>query len=239
MTAGLLTAALPPMAASAAVVPPCHTTVVKTAMSSSTIVVGVRMVKSSTYTVVLDNTCDNPGLFVNLASTTDVVGRNVTMNPPTNDGKGRYTFVGSTSWDPATMNNAQFAGSWISVIDVFSDNGPSLSSQGVDFRVLRAATVTAKARTAVTKGSMVSVSGRLTRASWDTGSYQRFAGQVVELQFKTRAGAYTTVKHSRSMSNGSLLNSVRADADGCYRYLYRGNDTSVSSPSAAACVDVR
>ena len=231
--------AVPSGAASGALPEACHTTVVKTTMSPVRTVVGARAVKTSTYTVVLDNNCDNPGLFVNLASTDDVVGQNITMNSPSTDGKGRYTFTGSTSWDPATMNNAQYAGTWISVIDVFSDNGPSLSSLGADFSVLRATTVTAKTSAVATKGTLIPVTGRLTRANWDSGTNVHYVGQRADLQFKTPTGVYTTIKSSRSTSNGFLFNFVQANADGCFRYLYRGNATTVSSASSAACVDVR
>lgn len=234
----LVAVVVQPTAASA-LTEPCHTTVVKTSMTPTTGVVGVTQVKSSTYTVVLDNNCDNPGLFVSLASTTDVVGVGVSMDPPTNNGKGQYTFTGSTSWDPATMNNAQYAGSWISVIDVFSDNGPSLSSPGVDFRILRAASLTTKTSTVAAKGSSIYVSGSLRRASWDTKSYDRLGGQLVDLQFKTSTGAYSTVKTTRSMSNGSVLKSVVANVDGCYRYVYRGNATTSAIQSVPTCVDVR
>jgi len=216
----------------------CHTTIVGSAMSPTDVVVGL-VAKSSLFTVTLDNTCDNPVVEVNLAGAEVPVGLHVEMGVAVPHGSGLYTFAGTASWSAADLTDDDAAGDWISYIDASSDNGPSVSGYGVSFNLLRAATVGMRSvPDSVKKGAVLNVSGSLTQADWATGRFAGYGGQRVELQHKDVGGSYTTVRTSRSMSNGAVWNVVRADEDGCYRLVFHGNATTGAVTGAAECVVV-
>ncbi|MFJ3304552.1 hypothetical protein ACIPSA_15790 [Streptomyces sp. NPDC086549] len=107
--------------------------------------------------------------------------------------------------------------------------------------VRRAAKLTADATPEpVKKGATLTVTGKLTRANWEKGTYGGFGGQSVKLQFR-KAGTttYTTVKTITSSSTGALKTTVTAGSDGYYRYSFAGTSTTSSVSSAADYVDVQ
>lgn len=217
----------------------CATSVVSSSMSPSKISVGTTQAQTSTFTVVLDNTCVSPVVSVIVASTGVVVSRDVPMSQTAQVGN-RVTFSGSTSWNPADFDNEQYQGTWISVIDTSSDDGASLSAPGAGFSVLRAARLEVKSSPSkLAKGSKLSVVGRLQRADWDGNKYGAYAGRLVRLQFQPSGGAYANVDTARSMSRGGLFNSVTVVSDGCYRYVFAGSSSTSSATAAVpTCIDV-
>ncbi|MGV9813477.1 hypothetical protein ACWDTQ_16345 [Streptomyces cellulosae] len=90
------------------------------------------------------------------------------------------------------------------------------------------------------KGRTLTVTGKVTRANWDTHKYQGYAGRTASLQFKAAgATSYTTVRRVKSSSTGSLRATVKATRSGTWRWVYYGNTTSGAKASAGDYVVVR
>ncbi|MDN3024664.1 hypothetical protein [Streptomyces sp. S.PB5] len=108
-------------------------------------------------------------------------------------------------------------------------------------RLKRAAKVTVNASPEpVAKGKAITVTGKLTRANWETKKYGGYGGRTVELQFRqTGTDAFKTVKKVTTSSTGALKTTVTAATDGTWRWVYRGNDTTGAATSGGDHVDVR
>ncbi|MFF3578322.1 hypothetical protein [Streptomyces mirabilis] len=92
----------------------------------------------------------------------------------------------------------------------------------------------------VKKGKTLTVKGALTRADWETSKYSGYTGQPVALQFKAKgATAYKTVKTVTSGSKGALTTTVKASADGSYRYSFAGTTTTGAATATGDYVDVK
>ncbi len=93
----------------------------------------------------------------------------------------------------------------------------------------------------VKKGKTITVTGKLTRASWDSGKYVGLpAGQKVTLQFrKAGTSSYTDVKTVKTTTGGALKTTVKADKDGYFRYKYAGITTTAGATATGDFVDVR
>ncbi|MEX3107613.1 hypothetical protein DF268_13470 [Streptomyces sp. V2] len=92
----------------------------------------------------------------------------------------------------------------------------------------------------VKKGRTITVKGTLTRANWETNKYAGYGAQTVQLQYK-KAGAktWTTLKSVKTTAKGTLSTTVKATADGYYRYNFVATSTTGAVASAADYVDVR
>ncbi|MGW3631273.1 hypothetical protein ACWD7F_14075 [Streptomyces sp. NPDC005122] len=108
-------------------------------------------------------------------------------------------------------------------------------------QVKRAAKLTTDATPEpVKKGKTLTVRGALTRADWETTKYSGYAGQPVTLQFRAKgATAYKTVKTVTSGTAGTLTTTVKASADGTYRYLFAGTTTTGATTATGDYVDVK
>ncbi|MEH0545107.1 hypothetical protein QA802_19050 [Streptomyces sp. B21-105] len=92
----------------------------------------------------------------------------------------------------------------------------------------------------VKKGKTLTVTGKLSRANWDTGKYAGYSAQPVKLQFRKKgSSAYTTVKTVRTSSTGALKTTVKATVDGYYRYVFAGTSTTPAATATADFVDVK
>ncbi|MFH9135160.1 calcium-binding protein [Streptomyces sp. NPDC017524] len=92
----------------------------------------------------------------------------------------------------------------------------------------------------VKKGRTLTVTGKLTRANWDTKTYKGYTNQPVKLQFKKKgAKSYTTVKTVKTSSTGTLKTTVKASADGYWRYSFAGTSTTPAVSVAGDFVDVK
>ncbi|GAB7109213.1 hypothetical protein JCM4814A_75270 [Streptomyces phaeofaciens JCM 4814] len=92
----------------------------------------------------------------------------------------------------------------------------------------------------VKKGKTLTVTGKLTRANWDTNKYAGYAAQSVKLQFKKKGSStYTTVKTIKTSSTGTLKTTVKASADGYFRYSFAGTSTTPAVTTAGDFVDVK
>ncbi|MFD9068723.1 calcium-binding protein, partial [Streptomyces lasiicapitis] len=64
--------------------------------------------------------------------------------------------------------------------------------------------------------------------------------QPVQLQFKKKgASSYSTVKTVKSDRKGNLKTTVKASADGTFRYVFAGTSTTPAVTSAGDAIDVR
>ncbi|MER7179724.1 hypothetical protein ABT404_09610 [Streptomyces hyaluromycini] len=108
-------------------------------------------------------------------------------------------------------------------------------------RVLRAAKVTSNATPEpVAKGRTLTVKGAVTRADWVKHKYVGFGGKSAKLQFRAKgSGTYTTLKIVQADSAGALKTTVKASADGYYRWTFGATSTTGGATSAGDYVDVR
>ncbi|MFE9773968.1 DUF5707 domain-containing protein [Streptomyces sp. NPDC005931] len=92
----------------------------------------------------------------------------------------------------------------------------------------------------VLKGRTITVTGKLTRANWETFQYAGYTNQYVKLQYR-KAGSttYTTLKTIKSDSTGYLKTTTTASADGYYRYSFAGTTTTPAVNATADYVDVQ
>ncbi len=134
------------------------------------------------------------------------------------------------------------AGTWRTGARVFlAGDGHDADDENLPLRIQRATRVTVNASPEpVTKGKTLTVTGRITRANWDTHTYQGYAGRTVSLQFKAAgASSYTTVAKATSSTTGALRATVKATGAGTWRWTYYGNSTSGAKSSTGDHVAVR
>ncbi|MCX4575802.1 hypothetical protein [Streptomyces sp. NBC_01571] len=92
----------------------------------------------------------------------------------------------------------------------------------------------------VTKGKTLTVTGKLSRANWETNKYAGYTGQSVQLQFrKKNSTTYTTVKTVKTDGTGNLKTTTKASVDGYYRYSFAGTSTTPAVKATGDYVDVR
>ncbi|GGU93002.1 hypothetical protein GCM10010260_29750 [Streptomyces filipinensis] len=92
----------------------------------------------------------------------------------------------------------------------------------------------------VQKGKAITVTGRLKRADWNAGTYSGYSGQKALLQYRKKGSrTYTTLKTVTSGTGGSLKTTVKATADGYYRFSFAASTTTAASTSAGDYVDVK
>ncbi|WP_019072523.1 hypothetical protein [Streptomyces hokutonensis] len=107
--------------------------------------------------------------------------------------------------------------------------------------VRRAAQLTADATPEpVKKGKTITVTGKLSRANWETHKNAGYAGQSVKLQFrKNGSSTYTTVKTIKTSSTGALKTTVTATVDGYFRYSFAGTASTAAVNATGDFVDVK
>ncbi|MHC5904331.1 calcium-binding protein [Streptomyces sp. S6] len=92
----------------------------------------------------------------------------------------------------------------------------------------------------VKKGKTLTVKSSLSRADWENLKFGGYAGASAQLQYqKQGAKTWTTLKTVKSDSRGNLSATVKATADGSYRYNFPGNSTTAAVASGADFVDVK
>jgi hypothetical protein len=92
----------------------------------------------------------------------------------------------------------------------------------------------------VAKGQRLAISGKLTRANWDTLDYRGYTNQPVKLQFR-KAGTttYTTLKTVYTSSTGYLKTTTTASEDGYWRWNFAGTSTTPAVKATGDFVDVQ
>ncbi|AYC40438.1 DUF5707 domain-containing protein [Streptomyces griseorubiginosus] len=108
-------------------------------------------------------------------------------------------------------------------------------------RLQRASKLTADAAPEpVKKGKTITVTGKLTRANWETRKYTGYSTQPVKLQFRKKdSNTYTTVKTVKTNSKGDLKTTVKATVDGFYRWSFAGTSTTPAVNAAGDFIDVK
>ncbi|MFF0586101.1 calcium-binding protein [Streptomyces sp. NPDC003781] len=153
------------------------------------------------------------------------------------------TCTASVKIDPRTdyLGNAM-AGTWYVGVWIDAKDGDYIwKDKAGSFKFQRGTAVTTNASPEpVKKGKTITVTGKLSRANWETLKYGAYSGQPVQLQYlKKGAKAYTVLKTVKSNSAGKLSTTVKAGADGYYRYVFAGNSASGSVTSVSDFVDVK
>ncbi|MDG9704186.1 calcium-binding protein [Streptomyces sp. DH37] len=134
------------------------------------------------------------------------------------------------------------AGTWY--VDAFVasyDYDTYVSDKAGSFKLQRFSALTANASPEpVRKGATITVTGKLTRANWYTGTYTTYSKQPVRLQFHKKGGTgYSTVKTVYTSSTGTLKTTVTASADGYWRWSFAGSANTYPVTSKADYVDVQ
>ncbi|WP_329386226.1 DUF5707 domain-containing protein [Streptomyces sp. NBC_01716] len=92
----------------------------------------------------------------------------------------------------------------------------------------------------VAKGGTITITGKLTRANWETGTYKGYATQSVKLEFrKSTSTVYTSVKGVKTSSTGTLKTTSKATVDGYWRWNFAGTSTTPAIIPAGDFVDVK
>ncbi|MFE1247042.1 calcium-binding protein [Streptomyces sp. NPDC058766] len=92
----------------------------------------------------------------------------------------------------------------------------------------------------VVKGRTITVTGKLSRANWETLTYAGYTNQSVKLQFRKKdSSTYTTLKTITSNSTGELKTTVTASTDGYFRWSFAGTTTTPAVNATGDFVDVR
>ncbi len=152
----------------------------------------------------------------------------------------------SVTVDPRSedLYTSSLAGAWNVGVGALADTGSKEDFVWNDFqaktRVQRFSKLNVNASPEpVKKGKTLTATGKLTRANWDTKTYTGYTNQPVKLQFKKKgAKSYTTVKTVTSSSTGTLKTTVKASADGYWRYSFAGTSTTPAVSTAGDFVDV-
>jgi len=92
----------------------------------------------------------------------------------------------------------------------------------------------------VKKGKTITVTGKLTRANWETRAYAGYSTQPVKLQFRKKdSDTYTTVKTVKTNTKGDLKTTVTATVDGFFRWSFAGTSTTPAVNAAGDFIDVQ
>ncbi|MEU6847407.1 DUF5707 domain-containing protein [Streptomyces sp. NPDC046716] len=143
--------------------------------------------------------------------------------------------------DPLWLYNTD-AGSWkVWVGAQGKDYDYSVRENAKTFSTKRYAKLSTNATPEpIKKGKTLTVKGALTRANWDTSKYAGYTKQKVTLQFRKKTSStYSTLKTVTSDSKGNLSTTVKASADGYFRYKFAGTSTTPAVTSTSDFVDVR
>jgi hypothetical protein len=134
------------------------------------------------------------------------------------------------------------AGIWTVAVDIRANDGDYVKADGhTAFFMKRYAKLTTNASPEpVAKGGTLTVSGKLTRANWDTHDYRGYAHQNVSLQFR-RPGTdyYEPLGYVETNTYGVATAKGTVSADRYWRYYFRGTMTTGAAKAPGDFVDVR
>ncbi|MGW1957638.1 calcium-binding protein [Streptomyces sp. NPDC001920] len=139
------------------------------------------------------------------------------------------------------LTNAH-AGTWrVSVQGVAGDDSWTHTASHSTTRLQRHSKLTVNAGPEpIAKGQPLTVTGKLTRANWDTLDYRGYTNQPAKLQFR-KAGTttYTTIKTVYTSSTGNLTTTVPASEDGYWRWNFAGTSTTPAVKATGDFVEVQ
>lgn len=135
------------------------------------------------------------------------------------------------------------AGAWsISAYALANDSDAQFLENAATFSLQRESRLTVDATPEPVKfGKLLTVKGSVQNADWAAGAFvPAGAGQSATLQFRPAGcGTWSTLKTAVTAADGTLSTTVRAYADGDYRWSYAGTATTAAAVSPADHVDVR
>ncbi|KUN24138.1 hypothetical protein AQJ23_21385 [Streptomyces antibioticus] len=144
--------------------------------------------------------------------------------------------------DPRRDLKNSLAGIWKVHAEAYAQDGDYLKVDGyTTFFMQRSAKLTTNAAPEpVAKGATLTVTGKLSRANWDTHDYRGYSGQRAYLEFR-RPGVsyYESLGYTLTNSTGVATAKVTATADRYWRYEFRGTMTTSAAKAAGDFVDVR
>ncbi|MFJ2112336.1 DUF5707 domain-containing protein [Streptomyces sp. NPDC087850] len=144
--------------------------------------------------------------------------------------------------DPKVLYNTD-AKTW-NVYAVAVGNDESMTEKEkagtVKFQRLSQLTVAATPKP-VKKGKTLTVTGKLSRANWDTGKYAGYTVQPVKLQFrKSGTETYTTIKTVKTSNTGTLsTTTTKTTAEGYWRWSFAGTSTTPAVNAAGTLVKIK
>ena len=144
--------------------------------------------------------------------------------------------------DPRDLQKNAQAGQWNVGVDAFDKGNGGISLDAYKHtNVQRYSKLSVNASPEpVAKGKTITVTGKLTRANWETHDYRGYTNQPVKLQFrKAGTSTYNTVKSVHTDASGTLRTTVAASTDGYWRYSFAGTSTTAPLTTAGDYVDVR
>ncbi|MFJ9816065.1 DUF5707 domain-containing protein [Streptomyces sp. NPDC101151] len=135
------------------------------------------------------------------------------------------------------------AGAWLITADVLAKDGSIYENVFYhNHYIKRFSKLTVNASPEpVKKGKTLTVTGKLTRADWERGTYTGYGNQKIALQFrKADSNTYTTVKTVTADSTGYVKTTTTSTtSDGYWRLYYGGSATTSSIAATGDYVDVR
>ncbi|MFJ5722327.1 calcium-binding protein [Streptomyces sp. NPDC093149] len=155
------------------------------------------------------------------------------------------TCTGTLTFDPQAstgfVNNSAAATWKLGTLVSANDYDYIHRDAATTFKVQRYSKLTVNASPEpVKKGKTITVTGKLSRANWETNKYHGYANQSVKLQFRKKgSNTYSTVKTIKSNSTGNLKTTVTASTDGYFRYSFAGTATTPAVNATGDFVDVR
>ncbi|MGY4977600.1 hypothetical protein ACWCYL_10610 [Streptomyces sp. 900105755] len=156
---------------------------------------------------------------------------------------GVYSCKAVFNLDAATdLKNNGAAGTWKLFLGGFDlSTNVSIDDNVATAKIKKASKLTVNATPEpVKKGKTITVTGKLTRADWNTGKYTGYASQKVQLQFRKKGSTtYTTLKTITAGTGGALKTTTKATVDGYYRYSFATNATTGTSTATGDYVDVK
>ncbi|MER6534916.1 hypothetical protein ABT215_14120 [Streptomyces sp900105755] len=156
---------------------------------------------------------------------------------------GVYSCKAVFNIDAATdLKNNGAAGTWKLFLGGFDlSANASIDDNVATAKIKKASKLTVNATPEpVKKGKTITVTGKLTRANWNTRTYAGYASQKVQLQFRKKGSTtYTTLKTITAGTGGALKTTTKATVDGYYRYSFATNATTGASTATGDYVDVK
>ncbi|MFD3476677.1 hypothetical protein [Streptomyces sp. NPDC058695] len=184
-----------------------------------------------------------PAVFLYRGKTSERLWHAIETSDCIKVSSGVCDFNETMYFDPSEweMRNSE-AGAWKVAAEVyFQGGGGDTDDEGLTAYVKRNSRLTVNASPEpVAKDKTITVTGKVTRANWETRKYVSYEGRLVTLQFKpTGTTSYTTVKKVYANGSGNLKTTVKASKTGTWRWVYYGNTTTGPSTSAGDNVVVK
>ncbi|MEV7426285.1 MULTISPECIES: DUF5707 domain-containing protein [unclassified Streptomyces] len=148
----------------------------------------------------------------------------------------------SITVDPAWLINTDATNWKVGALAIAKDDSYVQKDNYTKIRLQRLSKLTVAATPKpVKKGKTLTVTGKLSRANWDTAKYAGYAGQSVKLQFrKKNSSTYTTIKTVKGSNTGALkTTTTKTTAEGYWRWSFAGTTTTPAVNAAGTLVKIK